>query len=184
MSKSLRADAQRNRARILEVAAETFAAEGLSVSVHEIARRAGVGTGTVSRHFPTKESLFEAIMLSRMEQLVQQADSPADGEEPGEAFFAFFSFMVEESATNRGLVDALAGSGFDFQSVAAERRYDVMGAWRNLLQRAQRAGAIREDVDIADVKALLTGCVDRERGAADPIARARMLAIVRAGLGA
>ncbi|GIH95879.1 TetR/AcrR family transcriptional regulator [Planobispora siamensis] len=182
MSKPLRADAQRNRARVLEVAAETFAAEGLSVSVHEIARRAGVGTGTVSRHFPTKESLFEAILLSRMEQLVQRAEALAEGAEYGEAFFAFFALMVEEGANNRGLVDALAGSGFDFRSVEAERRYDVMGAWRELLRRAQQAGGIRADADIADVKALLTGCIDRERSGADPVARARMLAIVREGL--
>ncbi|GII03835.1 TetR/AcrR family transcriptional regulator [Planobispora takensis] len=186
MSKPLRADAQRNRARVLEVAAETFAAEGLSVSVHEIARRAGVGTGTVSRHFPTKEALFEAILLSRMEQLVQRAEALAEGTGQDraydEAFFAFFALMVEEGAGNRGLVDALAGAGFDFRSVEAERRYDVMGAWRELLRRAQQAGGIRADVDIADVKALLTGCIDRERSGVDPVARARLLAIVREGL--
>ncbi|WP_345558461.1 helix-turn-helix domain-containing protein [Nonomuraea rosea] len=182
MSRPLRADAQRNRARVLEVAAETFAAEGLSVPVHEIARRAGVGTGTVSRHFPTKESLFQAILLGRMEQLVRQAAELAGREGAAEGFFAFFSLMVGEGAANRGLVDALAGAGFDFGAVAAESKYDVMGAWRELLEGAQRAGAIRADADIADVKALLTGCIDRERKAADPVARARMLAIVREGL--
>ncbi|MEV1167953.1 helix-turn-helix domain-containing protein [Nonomuraea sp. NPDC049784] len=182
MSRPLRADAQRNRARVLEVAAETFAAEGLSVPVHEIARRAGVGTGTVSRHFPTKESLFQAILLDRMEQLVRQAAELSEHEGEEEAFFAFFATMVEEGAANRGLVDALAGAGFDFEAVAADGKYDVMGAWRGLLERAQRAGAVRADADMADVKALLTGCVDRERGAADPVARARMLAIVRVGL--
>jgi len=62
----LRADARRNRARVMEVAAEIFTTEGLSVPVHEIARRAGVGTGTVSRHFPTKEHLFAAILRDRM----------------------------------------------------------------------------------------------------------------------
>jgi AcrR family transcriptional regulator len=61
----LRADARRNRARVLEAAAQVFAAEGLSVPVHEIARRAGVGTGTVSRHFPAKEDLYEAGYLGR-----------------------------------------------------------------------------------------------------------------------
>ena len=182
MSRPLRADAQRNRARVLEVAAETFAAEGLSVPVHEIARRAGVGTGTVSRHFPTKESLFQAILLDRMEQLVRQAAESAESEGAEEGFFAFFALMVGEGAANRGMVDALAGAGFDFGAVAAESKYDVMGAWRKLLEGAQRAGAIRADADIADVKALLAGCLDRERGAVDPVARARMLAIVREGL--
>ncbi|MGW4793827.1 TetR/AcrR family transcriptional regulator [Nonomuraea sp. NPDC004297] len=182
MSRPLRADAQRNRARVLEVAAETFAAEGLSVPVHEIARRAGVGTGTVSRHFPTKESLFQAILLDRMEQLVREASELADREGPAEAFFAFFAAMAGAAAANKGLVDALAGAGFDFHTVAEQSRYDVMGAWRGLLEGAQRAGAVRADADIADVKALLTGCIDRERQAADPAARARMLAIVRDGL--
>ncbi|MEV0622944.1 helix-turn-helix domain-containing protein [Nonomuraea sp. NPDC050404] len=182
MSRPLRADAQRNRARVLEVAAETFAAEGLSVPVHEIARRAGVGTGTVSRHFPTKESLFQAILLDRMEQLVRQAADLADREGPAEAFFAFFAALVEEGAANKGLVDALAGAGFDFRAVAEQSRYDVMGAWRGLLEAAQRAGTIRGDADLADVKALLTACMDRERHGPDRVARARMLTIVRDGL--
>lgn len=182
MSRPMRADAQRNRARVLEVAAETFAAEGLSVPVHEIARRAGVGTGTVSRHFPTKEALFQAVLRDRMEQVVQRARALAGGEDPGEAFFVFFALMVDEGAANRGVVDALAGAGYDFQADAAESTYDVMSAWRGLLERAQGAGVIRADVDIADVKALLAGCLDRERPTADPAARARMLAVVRAGL--
>src|SRR4051812_28649374 len=96
MSRPLRADAQRNRARVLQVAAQAFSEEGLSVPVHEIARRAGVGTGTVSRHFPTKESLFAAVLLDRMEYLVRTAGELAGGKEPGEAFFALFSLMVEE----------------------------------------------------------------------------------------
>ncbi|QYC38321.1 HTH-type transcriptional repressor KstR2 [Nonomuraea coxensis DSM 45129] len=182
MSRPLRADARRNRARVLEVAAETFAAEGLSVPVHEIARRAGVGTGTVSRHFPTKESLFQAILLDAMEQLVRHADELAAAEEPGEAFFAFFARVAETGAANRGLVDALAGAGFDVEAVTADGRYDVMGAWRGLLEAAQRAGAVRPDVELADVKALLNACVARERPGPDPVARARMLAVVRAGL--
>ncbi|GHJ34824.1 TetR family transcriptional regulator [Streptomyces sp. TS71-3] len=180
----MRADARRNRARVLDVAAEAFATEGLSVSVHEIARRAGVGTGTVSRHFPTKEALFQAVLLDRVEQVVRRADALATGEDPGEAFFAFFSLMVDEGAANRGVVDALAGAGYDFEADAAESRYDVMGAWGRLLQRAQQAGALRADVDISDVKALLAGCLDRERHGADPAARDRMLAVVRAGLSA
>ncbi|MBF8186805.1 TetR/AcrR family transcriptional regulator [Nonomuraea sp. K274] len=178
----MRADAQRNRARVLEVAAETFAAEGLSVPVHEIARRAGVGTGTVSRHFPTKEALFQAILLDRMEQLVRMAEELAESEGEAEGFFVFFSRMVDEGAANRGLVDALAGAGFDFEAVAADGKYDVMGAWRSLLEGAQRAGAIRADADIADVKSLLTGCIDRERNTPDPTARTRMLTIIRTGL--
>ena len=84
----LRADARRNRARVLDVAREVFAAEGLTVPIDEIARRAGLGIGTVYRHFPTKEALFEAIVLDRIERLTALAES-APGADPGEAFFDF-----------------------------------------------------------------------------------------------
>jgi AcrR family transcriptional regulator len=108
-----RADAQRNRALVLQVAAEVFATEGLSVPVHEIARRAGVGTGTVSRHFPTKEELFAAILLDRMKQLTEQADALADTRDAATAFFAFFATLVHEGAAHRGLAEALDRLGLD-----------------------------------------------------------------------
>ena len=98
LRRGLRADARRNRARVLAVAAEIFAAEGLSVPVHEIARRAGVGTGTVSRHFPSKEDLFAAILLERMEYLTRQADELAATRGAGEAFFAFFALVAGEGS--------------------------------------------------------------------------------------
>jgi AcrR family transcriptional regulator len=179
-ARPLRADAARNRAKVVQVAVEVFAAEGLSVPIHEIARRAGVGTGTVSRHFPTKEALFEAIVLNFVESLVHQARTLAATEEPGDALFKFFAVMVEAGATNRGLADALAGAGFDVEAAAgAGGKDDVMGALRELLAGAQRAGAVRPDVEAADVKALMVGCLACERDAA---ARNRLVGIVRAGL--
>jgi AcrR family transcriptional regulator len=180
--RAVRADARRNRARVLEVAIEAFASEGLAVPVHEIARRAGVGTGTVSRHFPTKDSLFEAIVFSFAERLVARARQLASNEDPGTAFFRFFSVMVEEGAANRGLGDALAGAGFDVEAAASRADHDVMGALRVLLVRAQHAGAVRNDVDAADVKALMVGCLARERPGGDARARDRMVAVVREGL--
>src|SRR4051794_20782819 len=86
----MRADGERNRAKVLDVAWHAFATEGLAVPIHEIARRAGVGTGTVSRHFPTKEALFEAVLLSRVQLIVDRAESLLDADDPGQAFFAFF----------------------------------------------------------------------------------------------
>ncbi|HEX6673892.1 MAG TPA: TetR/AcrR family transcriptional regulator [Actinomycetes bacterium] len=180
--RAVRADARRNRARVLEVAIEAFATEGLSLPVHEIARRAGVGTGTVSRHFPTKESLFEAIVFSFAERLVGRARQLAATEDPGAAFFDFFAAMVGEGAANRALADALAGAGFDVEAAASRAEHDVMGALRDLLARAQQAGAVRDDVDAADVKALMVGCLARERPGGDPGAVDRMVAVVREGL--
>src|SRR6266545_3604820 len=79
-TKPPRADAVRNRQRVLEAAKEAFAAEGLAVPLDEIARRAGVGAGTVYRHFPTKEALFEAVILDRVRKLVDYAESLADAD--------------------------------------------------------------------------------------------------------
>ena len=166
-AKQPRADAQRNRARVLETAAQVFAEEGLSVPVHEIARRAGVGTGTVSRHFPHKQDLFAAILLSRLERLIAQADSLAGQQDPGTAFFTLLSTLVREGATHRGLAEALAGAGYDLDAAAEEAGYDVTAGLRGLLERAQAAGAVRDDIDYADVKALMTGCLLRVEGRAD-----------------
>src|SRR4029079_1570878 len=101
----MRAESQRNRDRILEVARDTFAAEGLSVPVAEIARRAGVGTGTVSRHFPTKDSLYEGIIRYLVTGIVHNTRERAAARDPGTAFFEFFALMVDQMAVNRGLAD-------------------------------------------------------------------------------
>ena len=182
--KQPRADAQRNRARVLDVAAQVFAEEGLSVPVHEIARRAGVGTGTVSRHFPHKQDLFAAILLTRLEELIARADALAGQEDPGTAFFALLTTLVREGATHRGLAEALAGAGYDLEAAAEEAGYDVTAGLQGLLERAQAAGAVRDDIDYADVKALMTGCLTRAegRGDADLAALERVTAIVCDGL--
>ncbi|WP_328469799.1 TetR/AcrR family transcriptional regulator [Actinoplanes sp. NBC_00393] len=182
MPRELRADARRNRARVLEVAAEVFATEGLGVPVHEIARRAGVGTGTVSRHFPTKESLFAAILLERMAGLTAEADALAAEEEPGEAFFQYFGALVHAGAGNRGLAEALAGAGYDLDTVGAEAGHDVAGRLRDLLTRAQQAGAVRLDIEYPDLKALMVGCQAHPAGSTDAAALDRIIAVVTAGL--
>jgi AcrR family transcriptional regulator len=163
------------------VAFEAFAAEGLGVSVHEIARRAGVGTGTVSRHFPTKQSLYEAVVLSRARWLFEQAGRLQQTADPGPAFFEFFALVVGEGAANRGLADALAGASFDLDAAARNEGADVTAALTSLLARAQRAGAVRADADAADVKALITGCLARTPPD-DPAALGRMISIAAKGL--
>jgi len=178
----MRADARRNRDRILEVAFETFAAEGLSVPVQEIARRAGVGTGTVSRHFPTKESLFEAVVLKRAAALMAQATCLTGAADPGAAFFEYFAILVAEGAANLGMAEALMGAGYDLDAACAREGLDMMGGLRALLTRAQQAGAVRPDVTTDDVKALMTSVLTRAPTPEDPGARDRMIAIATAGL--
>jgi len=94
----LRADARRNRDRVLEAARTSFGAEGSDVSLDEIARRAGVGAGTVYRHFPTKEALFEAVVFDRMEELVEEACALSDDPDPGRAFSSFVERLAREGA--------------------------------------------------------------------------------------
>ena len=179
-ARPLRADAARNRARVLEVAYETFAAEGLAVPIDEIARRAGVGPGTVYRHFPTKEALFQAIVDDRMRSIVAAAETLL-ADEPGAALFEFLREMVAEGAADQGLVDALAG-------VRRRPRRRPHPAPKPRSSRCsttcwrprQHAGTVRADVGPAEVKALLMVCKstqDHGDGIAD-----RVVAVIVDGL--
>ena len=158
-ARPLRADAARNRARVLDVAYETFAAEGLSVPIDEIARRAGVGAGTVYRHFPTKEALFAAVIEDRMQHLVDDGYALLKSEGPGEALFTYLrSIVLQWGATDRGLVDALAGPGIDIPSVAPDAEDAFLAVLADLLRAAQEAGTARQDIGVREVKSILVGC--------------------------
>jgi AcrR family transcriptional regulator len=170
----MRADAARNRARVLEVAYETFAAEGLSVPIDEIARRAGVGAGTVYRHFPTKEALFEAVVTARVQDLVADARARADASDPGGAFFGFLARIAAESAAKRDLPDAI--------SIAGSLREDLNAALDVLLRRAQQAGAVRADVRTPDLIVLLKGILASLADISDPARRDLVFAVVADGL--
>jgi AcrR family transcriptional regulator len=177
----LRADAARNRARVLEVAYDTFAAEGLSVPIDEIARRAGVGAGTVYRHFPTKEDLYRAVVQDRIEHIVDEGRALLGSKEPGQALFSFLrSLVLEWGATDRGLADALAGLGIDIKASmpAVKKAFeDLLG---ELLVAAQKAGTVRRDVSAADVDAILVGAQAMQ--AAKPDTAARLTEVVLDGL--
>jgi AcrR family transcriptional regulator len=178
----LRADAERNRQRVLEVAQQVFASEGLAVPIDEIARRAGLGVGTLYRHFPTKEALFEAIVVGRMEQLVEHARAGATARDRGAALFGFLTKMVDEGAAKRDFLTALAGTGVDLQRIAAIKQR-MKKAVAVLLERAQEAGAVRGDVSAADVLTLVMGTVGAaDRHGAGPAERKRLLAVILDGL--
>ncbi|EME60162.1 TetR/AcrR family transcriptional regulator [Amycolatopsis decaplanina] len=157
----LRADARRNRAKVLAAAEEAFAVDGLAVPLDEIARIAGVGAGTVYRHFPSKEALFQAVVVDRLEQFAREARELLTAEDPGEAFFDFFKRVVRQASRNRALCDALAETtGLGFKASAGN---DFRAASQALLTRAQAAGAVREDIDGDDLRALIAGCLAAER---------------------
>jgi AcrR family transcriptional regulator len=174
----LRADARRNRARVLAAAQEAFASEGLSVPLDEIARRAGVGAGTVYRHFPTKEALFEAIVLHQMRDMIDQVRARAEADDPGAAFYRTLTDLVEQNSMKRDLSDALAGADRDLTGPLSQAREEIRDALGVLLRRAQAAGAVRPDVDVIDLVTLLAAIF--------LTARERMprtaLAVIRDGL--
>lgn len=182
-ARSLRADARRNRARVLQAAQAAFAAEGPSVPLDEIARRAGVGPGTVHRHFPTKEALFEAVVRSRLKALMDDARALAAADDPGAAFFGFLSRVADEGLQKRDLVEVLRAAGLDPTAATAGISNELRRAINQLLTRAQEAGAVRDDVSIAELMAVLAGIsVAIQHYGGDAGLPARVLAIVSDGL--
>ena len=157
--KPMRADARRNRAVVLAAAEEAFTEEGMLVPLGEIARRAGVGAGTVYRHFPNKEALYEAVFLSRIETLTARARELADARDPAGAFFGFLAHMVEEGRTKRNLVDAMAGSGIDVSVPGSSASVELREAVGELLTLAQKAGSVRGDVGVTDILALVASTI-------------------------
>jgi AcrR family transcriptional regulator len=178
-----RADARRNRARVLAAAQEAFQAEGIAVGVDEIARRAGVGVGTVYRHFPTKELLFEAIVLTTLESFVEEARSLADADDPGAALFGFLERTVDQSETSMAIKDALAGACFDVAATAAGAIRDLERAVDRLLVRAQEAGAVRLDVGVDELLALVgSACYASRPAGAGAVSPHTLVRIICDGL--
>ena len=184
-AKPLRADARRNQARILDAAEAVFAAKGTAASTEEIARQAGVGIGTVFRHFPTKDALLEAVFFGRLRRLADEVDALAAAEDPGAALFSFFTRVVDQAATKLAFVDALAAAGVELiqHATASPVGQDLLGAIGALLTRAQRAGTVRDDIGVAELIALLVGTSRAvEHARFDPGVQARTLAVVFDGL--
>jgi AcrR family transcriptional regulator len=152
-----RADARRNRDRLLVVARQAFATEGLSVSLDEIARRAGVGPGTLYRHFPTKEALFEAVVHERLRQLVDQARLLSGADDPTAALFSILRRVVADAAEKTDLIEALASAGIEVRTTVAASAAELRSEIGHLLARAQDKGEIRDDIGIAELMAVLSG---------------------------
>jgi AcrR family transcriptional regulator len=179
--KRVRADAQRNRARILEAAEAVFTERGSSASTEEVARRAGVAIGTVFRHFPTKKDLLAAIIKELMLRLTADANAAVEDGDPTTAFYAFFTRVVEQAAAKKSVVDLLAEAGIDLD--AAKPVQTLRQAIGSLLAGAQRAGGVRDDVQLPEVMALLTATSQAAlRAGWSPELQQRTLAVIYAGL--
>lgn len=177
----LRADARRNRARILAAASEVFAAQGASARTEEVARRAGVAIGTIFRHFPTKDDLLTAIMKDLLEQLVGDVAVLAREGDPRTALFSFFTRLVAQAAAKSTVVELLSRSGIEIQ--AAQPLRALHDGIDDLLVSGQRSGAIREDVQLGEVMALLAStCQGAFQAGWDTDLQRRTLTVIFDGL--
>ncbi len=176
---AIRADARRNRALVLAAAQRALAERGTTVSLAEVARRAGVGAGTVHRHFPTKTDLLEAVMQQRVDRLAALAAEHLADPDPGAAFFALCTHVIVTTPGNKDLCDLVqSDDGWPRALLrgAGNRFHRALGA---LLAAAQRQGTVRADVGVADVLDIFTGCVaiQRHRRAGEPLAPAVVLVL-------
>jgi AcrR family transcriptional regulator len=157
MSGTLRADAQRNLGRVLDAAAEVLAEQGPNASMDEVARRAGVGHGTVFRRFPTKEALVAAVVCKRLEEVGASASELLDEVNAGAAFDAFVWRIAEVYARDRCIFEGLPHCAELPDVVAAKSRFlEVVGL---LVSRAQAEGAVRADLRPEDVPVLVGSAI-------------------------
>ena len=149
----LRADAERNRRRILDAAREVFAAHGAEAGVDEIARTAGVGVGTLYRRFPTKEELLGAVVRDRIDALIEHVERVIVADDPWDAFAAAMEVVAERVGRDRAVYDLLQAQP-RLRSELGEERKRLRAVLGAVLARAQAAGVVRDDVVAADLPSL------------------------------
>jgi AcrR family transcriptional regulator len=152
-----RADARRNRERILEEARQEFTRSGANASLEEIAKKAGVGPGTLYRHFPTREDLLVAVYRSEMEKLAAAERTFADTLPPVEALRAWLLLFVDAVATKQIIAPVLNTLVGDPQKVFEASYAKMHEAIRALVKRATKSGDIRKDLDPIDLLRALIG---------------------------
>lgn len=176
----MRADARRNRERLLAAATAAFAEHGADAPLEDIARRAGVGIGTLYRHFPTRLDLQESVFRSQVEAVCARGRALAAGPSPGDAFAAWLHVLAGYLVTKRGLSRALMETlGKDSELISSCSQV-LRETVAQLLERAQQAGAVRPDVTALDVMRLVHGIgVATEQAPGDA---GRLLSLMLEGL--
>jgi AcrR family transcriptional regulator len=152
----LRADARRNRERILKAARYACAKHGASIQIDDVARSAGVGVGTVYRHFPTKDALIEALVAEKFRTTAENIRAALEIDDPWESFARALRSNAEVMAADAGLRDALMRLGPDVSHGGKERE-ELDALAERLIGRAQAAGVLRLDVTAPDIGALMAG---------------------------
>jgi AcrR family transcriptional regulator len=183
--RELRADAKRNRQRLIEAAQTLFRQRGLDVSVAEIAAAAGVGRGTLFRNFASKEDLIAAVIAERMYEAAEDGERLVEADNPGDALFEFLRDLVGRQQLDRALFEALDETWLT-NDVIRPVHARVVGVLGRLLERAQAAGEVRQDVGAMDVLMMFKGaCMAAVSYAqVDPVLIDRQLDLIRASIAA
>jgi AcrR family transcriptional regulator len=182
--RALRADAERNRQRILTAARQVFADQGLAVGVDAVARAAGVGVGTLYRRFPTKQDLLAAVIEDGVCRLADEIERiEREVEDPWGAFATSVHAFAETIARDRGFYEVIHGTP-EFIPIAQESKLRLMDSVGRILSRAQKAGVVRKDVVADDIGVLsqVAARIPRWRLDAQPELWTRYLALALDGL--
>lgn len=178
----LRADAKRNRERILSAAEEVFSSEGIGAPIDCVAERAGVGVGTIYRHFPDKERLLEAILVARLGEVLAEAKCLGTAEHPTEALFSFLDRFAALACAKHDLMEALGSAGIDIKSKCEAEFDSLLASIDTLVARAADEGGIRRDVSAKEVVALVIGACHAGSLDADSTDSSLFLRVVFDGL--
>jgi AcrR family transcriptional regulator len=177
-----RADAQRNRRRVLDAAEQLFAESGNGATIEDIAKQAGVGVGTVCRHFPTKQALLDEVLTESFRELLGDADEALASEEPAAASEQFVHRLAAHQARRRVLAQQMAAE-LELPPAAVELKAAMRRSITELLERAQSAGAVRTDISPADTALLFAGVAQITAvTGADAALRDRYVAVMLDGL--
>jgi AcrR family transcriptional regulator len=177
----LRADARRNRERILRAAEEVFAAKGQESQMDDVAAQASVGVGTVYRHFPTKDALMGALVAQKFAEFAANAREALEIEDPWEAFADSFRRNAELMASNAGVQYALMHTGSLVEYITPQKQ-ELEDAMDKLVSRAKRAGVLRKDFVTNDMGMLMCGLCSTMGGGPIPFDWRRHLNIILDGL--
>lgn len=177
-----RADARRNRERLLAAASEAFAEDGAAVSMDAIARRAGVGSGTLYRHFPTLEDLVEEVYRDQLQRLRAGADELLAKEPPARALSMWMVLFADWATTKFGMRETLGTIMAAGRLVPSQMRDDLVEILHAFLDAGSRAGELRADVKAADLGAILAGVLLVAGAPETRPQLERMLAVIVDGL--
>ncbi|MFF4151823.1 TetR/AcrR family transcriptional regulator [Streptomyces sp. NPDC001651] len=179
----MRADARRNHERLLTEARAAFAEHGTDASLEDVARRAGVGIGTLYRHFPNRDALVSAVFEDAAGELLTRSRQLLDAPEPCAALVTWLREMVTHAGEYRGLARSLMAVSADDSSALARCSDPIRQAGGALLARAQQAGSVRADVAIADLLQLTHAiALAAEETPSDPDLADRLLNLTLRGL--